>query len=226
MIEECARAGLEPPLQQWFLEPASPRSPSEEPRVDERFEGQRRHPALNWHDPTGGSRIDDQTRPGWLGIFPPAGCNLWPTTDLNAPRLLARVRGDFVAETYVELGERAHVLAGLLFWSNERQFVRLELQRRTEGSDVAEPVLELCTDGFLRPIARGRCAGAGIWLRLERTGNELRALCSEDGQQWLACGIIRLPPGPADEVGLAVVPHEPDSSAWFDTFRLWSSAAG
>jgi predicted ATPase/class 3 adenylate cyclase len=224
MVAECARAGLEPPLQQWFLEPALPRSPSDEPGVDERFEGEAWHPALRWYDPTGCSRIDRETRPGWLGLVPPAGCNLWPETDVNAPRLLARVQGDFVAETHVELGGNAHVLAGLLLWRDARQFVRLELQRRTEGSDIAEPVLELCTGGYLRPIARGQCAGAAMWLRLERAGNELRALYSEEGQEWLACGGVCLPPDPTDEVGLAVVPHDPGSFAWFDTFRLWRAA--
>jgi predicted ATPase/class 3 adenylate cyclase len=232
MAAEYARAGLAAPLQQWFLEPAPPRSLPGEPLLREEFDGDEWHPLLRWHDVTGRSRVDRTTRPGWIGLYPAEGCDLWPPKDLNAPRLLAAVRGDFLAQTRVELGSGTGALAGLLVWQDERHFARLELQARRAGWDRVEAVLEACVDGEFWQIGRGQCArqpgthAVGGWLRLERRGHELRALCSEDDEQWLACGRVDLPPGGADEVGLAAIPHSPGGYAWFDCFLLWQKNTG
>src|SRR5262249_47190408 len=116
MAEIYRREGREPMFRQWYLESASPRNWPEEPGLREEFAGEGWDPALVWQDVTGRSRLDRTTRPGWLGLTPPEGCDLWPPADLNAPRLMVTVQGDFVAETRVELGVESGIYAGLLFW--------------------------------------------------------------------------------------------------------------
>src|SRR5205823_3613523 len=66
MAEEYARAGLEAPIQYWYLKPASPRPLPGEPWLREEFEAETWHPLLKWQDATGRSRLDRATRPGWL----------------------------------------------------------------------------------------------------------------------------------------------------------------
>src|SRR5205807_1901697 len=100
---EYAHAGLEAPFQQWYLKPATPASWPDELVIEERFEGEAWHFALRWRDPSGRSRLDRTSRPGWLGLTPARGTNLMRFPNQSAPRLMAEVTGDFVAETRVEL---------------------------------------------------------------------------------------------------------------------------
>src|SRR5262249_22652954 len=65
-------------------------------------------------------------RPGRpLILAPPLFLDLWPSSNVDAPRLMLSVEGDFVAETFVEVGEQSAAMAGLLLWHSERDFVRL-----------------------------------------------------------------------------------------------------
>src|SRR5262249_33492358 len=147
-----ARAGLTPPLEQWYLAPASPRPAPGEPVVHEEFDGSGWHPALIWIDATGRTRIDRAMRPGWLGLSPPPECDLWPEADLNAPRLMTPVQGDFVAQTRVELDWEDLSFGGLLVWRDEQNFARLEL--RTLPGERASVHLEACVAGRFRRIGR------------------------------------------------------------------------
>jgi regulation of enolase protein 1 (concanavalin A-like superfamily) len=221
MAESCRRAGHEPPLRQWHLEPASPRNRSEEPWLREEFAGEGWDPALVWQDVTGRGRLDRSTRPGWLGVVPPDGCDLWPEADLNAPRLMATVQGDFVAQTRVELGLGVDVFGGLLLWQDAQQFARLELCS-IPGGERAAVHLKACMTGRFRHVGRGHVARRPIWLRLERTGDELRGLCSGDGDQWMIAGSLSLPQARTEQIGLAAISQGPGAHAWFDNFFLWS----
>jgi hypothetical protein len=239
MAEGYTRAGLEPAFQQWHLEPTSPRPLPGKPWLQEEFTGEGWHPALTWQDATGRTRVDRATRPGWLGLDPPEDCDLWPEIDLNAPRLVATVRGDFVLQTRVELGHQAAVSAGLLVWRDERHFARLELRPmlwwrddqhfagqalRSTRWERAAVSLHACVAGRFRLIGRGHCERRPMWLRLERVGEELRGLCSADGERWLAAGSVRLPRGETEQVGLAAIQRGPISRAWFDQLLIWQGA--
>src|SRR5262249_1274400 len=154
MAERYARAGLSPPLEQWYLAPASPRPAPGEPVISEEFDGPGWHPALIWLDATGLTRIDRAARPGCLGLSSPRGRDLFPLADLNAPRLVTPARGDFVAQTRVEVGEDSSY-GVLLVWRDEQNFARLEL--RTLGGDQTSVHLEACVAGRYRRIGRGHC---------------------------------------------------------------------
>jgi regulation of enolase protein 1 (concanavalin A-like superfamily) len=219
MAAEFKRVGVRAPLQQWFGVPAAPRVVTGEPLVREEFSGDGWHPALEWRDVTGRTRQERAARPGWLGLYPATDADLWPEKNLNAPRLVTRVQGDFVAQTRVELGEGGDVYAGLLVWQDPHHFVRLELHRvpgKRAGVDLAA-----CVEGRFHLIGRGNCERRPVWLRLERVGDELRGFSSADGEQWLAYGTVRMPHGKDEVVGLAAHSTYPNDHAWFDAFYLW-----
>jgi predicted ATPase/class 3 adenylate cyclase len=216
---EYARAGLETPLQQWYLEPATSLPLPGALCLQEEFEGEGLHASLQWQDSTERSRMDQVARPGWLGLYPAEQCDLWPGTNFNAPRLVATVEGDYVAQTCVELGQPINVFAGLVVWSDEQHFARLEL--RPYSQHEARVTLEACVGGEFRPIGRGQCGQHRMWLRFERIGDDLRGLCSADGEEWMDCGTVRLPRRDPEQVGLVAIFQGPGAHAWFDTFLLW-----
>jgi regulation of enolase protein 1 (concanavalin A-like superfamily) len=219
MAAEYVRAGLAAPFQQWHLVPASARSFPGAPQVQEKFEADGWHPALAWQDVTGRSRLDRTTRRGWLGLYPARDADLWPEVNLAAPRLVASVRGDFVAQTRVELGQDPAVHAGLLLWRDEQHFTRLAMHRIP--GKRAGIGLDTFLEGRFRHVGRGHCERKPMWLRLERTGEEVRGLVSTDGEEWLACGLLRMPLGEQTLVGIVAFSTYPGAHAWFDTFLLW-----
>jgi hypothetical protein len=130
-----------------------------------------------------------------------------------------------VAQTRVELAPGTtldrRIFAGLLLWRDEQHFARLELRSLTTDPGRLSVHLEACVGGQFRLIGRGQCARGPMWLRLERAGNALRGLCSGDGEEWLLCGQLCLPRGPAEQIGLAAIENWSRSCAWFDTLLLW-----
>jgi len=122
--------------------------------------------------------------------------------DLNAPRVLGDVSGDFIAQVKVS-GNIRHAGkstsaryvgyhgAGLLLWQDARTYLRLERAAvlLQDGRVVHYVNLELRKDG--QNVA-GAATSAEIpdrdtYLRIERRGRRLQGLVSEDGVKWLAC---------------------------------------
>jgi hypothetical protein len=125
----------------------------------------------------------------------------------------------FAFLTCVDLADAADIYAGLLVWQGEHHFARLQLHRvpgTRAGVDLAA-----CVDGRFRVVGRGNGERRPTWLRLVRTGDELRGLCSADGRHWLACGTMRMPRRKQEVVGLTAHSTYPDDHAWFKTLLLW-----
>jgi hypothetical protein len=69
------------------------------------------------------------------------------------------------------------------------------------------------------------------FLRLERTGDRVSALCSADGEHWFTVGAVTLPPKDLDQIGLHAIgkidravyrgayPH--GTAIRFESFRMW-----
>jgi hypothetical protein len=225
-----ADSGLIAPFQQWNLEPTAALLLTGKPALHEGFDAEPWHAALVWQDPTHNSQVDWTSRPGWLGLKPASGANLWPETNLNAPRLMVPAitenedRHAYVAQTRVELDSGAEVFGGLLLWRDEQHFVRLEIRpTRWEWEAIR---LEACVAGAFGQVGRGHCKRGPIWLRLERTAEQVRGLCSEDGESWLLCGSVPLAPGRTELVGLAALSQGDSGMAWFDAFTWWAGVEG
>jgi DNA-binding SARP family transcriptional activator len=226
-----AAAGLKPEIEHWYLEPVDPPATPSVWQIEERFTSGAWQRRLRWVDPTARSRAEHLSGAGGLQISPAPGANMWPEADLNAPRLLANAPGgDWVAQTLVEL--EPGVLAsfgGLLLWQDALHFVRLELQQRRTDQYMIEFAAYL--DGEWIIVGRGCWSDEPAWLRLERSGESLRALCSADGERWLTSGSLTLPPtvgGPTangEQVGLVAISERVPTFARFEGFWLASSQA-
>jgi regulation of enolase protein 1 (concanavalin A-like superfamily) len=135
---------------------------------------------------------------------------------------MTSVTGDYVAQTRVEAGERSNILAGLLLWRDEQNFIRLELETHTSERLVVH--LDACVAGRYWGVGWGPCPRRPLWLRLERDGEEIRGLCSVDGENWLTCGSLQLPVGEREQIGLSAIRRDRGAHAWFDSFEVWRGA--
>jgi regulation of enolase protein 1 (concanavalin A-like superfamily) len=126
---------------------------------------------------------------------------------MNAPRVLRAVEGDFIAQVKVscEFPSGATSLlptrrpfhgAGFLLWLDEKNYIRLERAEMVyEGNNLSYASFESRMDGeFLRkgnasemPLAAGT-----TYLRLERRAGMVYAATSVDGIQWLSMEPIEI----------------------------------
>jgi hypothetical protein len=82
-----------------------------------------------------------------------------------------------------------------------------------------------------RILGRGRLPAAPVFLRLERRGRCVRALCSGDGQAWHSVGDGEFPVVDPVEVGLCAIgaidrtiypgAHPEGTAIRFTSFQLW-----
>ena len=133
-----------------------------------------------------------------LTITVPAGkYNLNPTPEfnnLNAPRVLRSVSGDFQFDARVgafplpQAGpggvKDSYVGAGLLLWQDERNFVRFI--RAANGATRKEYIhFEYFRDGQLAVSTALNFPNPPAALRVVRTGNDFRYYWSFDGTKWV-----------------------------------------
>ena len=81
-------------------------------------------------------------------------------------------------------------------------------------------------------FGRGSLASERHFLRMERIGNQIGALCSSDGAQWFSVGQVEFPAGEELEVGLHAVgnidrtvyhgAYQDGTEIRFESFRLWN----
>ncbi|MCB0074130.1 MAG: hypothetical protein KDE20_21845, partial [Caldilineaceae bacterium] len=121
-------------------------------------------------------------------------------------------------------------MGGVLLWHDLRNFVRLD--RGARGLD--EISFMGCIDGKDAIFGRGRLPGDDVRLRLERTGQTVRALCSADGVDWFSVGSVELADVAPWEAGIfavgyvdrALYPGTPagGGALRFASVSLWSPA--
>jgi len=189
-----AEAGAPLPFHQWYLQPTTPSEVFRQRLYRDEFETPELRSEWQWHDPVQASAYSLSEKPGCLTLRAGHGVNLYAGSNLNAPRLLLEVWGDFALETKLEADwdERAHRIAGLLVWKDVLNFLRLN--RYTMDTFRRRSIqLEANVRGDIRIVGRGLLPDQAFHLRLERTGDRFTALCSADGIHWLACGQVLLP---------------------------------
>lgn len=188
------------PFRQWFLEKAVPQVCGRA-LITDRFEG-----ALSdewtWQDPCG----DGAYRlAGGLEIRAANGRDLWHL-NTSAPRLLRPITGAFAVQALCGTALTGRpAMGGLAIWQDQSNFLHLE-----RGSfSRHELTVKGCFGGEDRVIGRGRLDSEKTFLRLERAGNRVRALCSADGREWYSVGETMIPFNNKIQVGLF-------GSGWID----------
>ncbi len=119
------------------------------------------------------------------------------TGEMNSPRVLREMGGDFVAQAKVagnirHSGKRtserslAYHGAGLLLWQDDKTYIRLERAAvvREDGQVVHYANFELRRDG--EPVASNgiQVPDQDTYLRLERRNDRVYGLVSVDGYRW------------------------------------------
>lgn len=183
-------AGIQTSLNQWYLAPARPSDRFDELIFHDDFDSPELRAEWQWHDPIQCSRYSLSDRPGHLILYSRRESDLWPTNNLNAPRLLLEVRGDVALETRVE-GTWDHFTGstGLLIWKDVRNFLRFDKMGMSTWH-YGDLSLEGRVNGEYLLFGRGRLPGETYYLRVERTSRRLAAFCSTDGTRWLTCGHV------------------------------------
>jgi regulation of enolase protein 1 (concanavalin A-like superfamily) len=146
-------------------------------------------------------------------------------SDLNAPRVLKDVEGDFSIQVKV-VGDfdpspistvaprgKAYNGAGLLLWVDENLYVRLERNIWINGPADAQchpPMFEV----FVRqvptgtsppPAAASYFSTPATWFRMERSDGVISGFISQNGTDWKPCGTANLDLPKKLKIGVAAV---------------------
>ncbi|MCH7719743.1 MAG: hypothetical protein IH988_01965 [Planctomycetes bacterium] len=119
-------------------------------------------------------------------------------------------------------------IGGILLWKDKQNYLRLD--KGTRGKH--EINFAGCINNEDIIIGRGRLVSEKAYLRLERVGNRVFALCSADGEEWFTAGNVEFVVDDPVEIGLHAIGMidrtiyhgaYPDGTATvFRDFKLWT----
>jgi regulation of enolase protein 1 (concanavalin A-like superfamily) len=150
-----------------------------------------------------------------------AACGDWTIQTACAP-----ASGDEPA------AETRPTMGGLLLWKDKENY--LCLVRGVTGK--REILFSGCVGNQEVLIGRGRLSlqvSGRVFLRLERSGDRVNALCGADGEQWFTVGHVTFPVEGPVQVGVHAIGNidrtiyhgaYPDGTAIrFESFQLWAT---
>jgi predicted ATPase/class 3 adenylate cyclase/DNA-binding SARP family transcriptional activator/regulation of enolase protein 1 (concanavalin A-like superfamily) len=206
-------------LQYWHLTPGSARGDYSRLAWKDAFDTPSLRAEWQWIDPGGESSWELLPQEGVLVVRSPAASGASQAAATTS-RLLRPVAGDFAAETVlIGAEEQESHTAGLLLWASDQDYLFFG---KGEPA-VYEVRLGVCRHGQRQTIGRGWLPGPDLYLRLERLGDRVTALCSNDGQQWQTCGEAPFSPAGELSIGFHVAcpaSRSAGSVARFKGFRL------
>ena len=119
-------------------------------------------------------------------------------------------------------------IGGILLWKDKQNYLRLD--RGTRGT--YEINFSGCIANKDVIIGRGRLPFERVFLRMERHGGRVKALCSADGAGWFTVGGVEFPVEDPVEVGLHAIGNidrtiyhgaYPEGTAIrFEAFEMWA----
>ena len=146
-------------------------------------------------------------------------------SDLNAPKVLQSVEGDFTVQVKVS-GDfdlspistvaprgKAYNGAGLLLWVSEDLFLRLERNlwvNDDQSRSCHPPLFEVVVRGVPAgtspaPVPATFFSTPATWFRLQRTGNSVSGSLSHNGTEWSDCGTTTMNLPKKISIGVAAV---------------------
>ena len=211
------------PFVQWFLEPTDAGTVHEPPLFHEEF-AESLSADWVWEDPFGDRSFAVQNG---LEIHAANGRDLWHI-NLSAPRILRPVSGDFATQTVcVPVSGEKPAIGGILLWKDRKNWLRLD--RGALGA--YEISFRGCLGNKDLVFGRGCLPSDRVYLRLERLGRRVNALCSVDGVEWFTVGHVEFPDDDPVEVGLHAIGnidrliyhgiYADGAAIRFESFQLW-----
>lgn len=209
-------------LTQWYLEPGELSGLFTQTAFEDEFDAPDLKSEWKWVNPRGDSSYSLSSEAGWLELCAASGSILY-SDNLNAPRLLQEISGDFAVEVKTKMtSDDLPSVGGLLVWKDHENYIRFEkgMGSKNEISFSANIQREFNCFG------RGMLASGSLYLRLERTGDRFSAYCSNDGENWLTCGMVSFPAEDPIQVGIHAIggvglfPYT-DTATRFDYFKIF-----
>ena len=118
-------------------------------------------------------------------------------------------------------------MGGLLLWKDKENFLRLD--RGIRGKSQLSFMGYLGNKNVI--IGRGRLPAERVFLRLERLGRQVRALCSADGKNWFTVGQVEFPIEDPVEVEVHAIgsidrtvyhgAYPEGTAIRFESFEMW-----
>ena len=224
IIEKHAEELKEMTLDQWYLEPKELSGQFTQIAFLDDFDGTILCPEWQWIDPKGNCHCEFKVT--WLRIQADSECNLWVPNNLDAPRLLRWISGDFAIETQIAIDEDIPAVGGLLVWKDIDNFIRFEKGMRGRNNiELSGNVND--TGNF---FGRGMLVSDTIYMRIERIGDTLSAYCSKDGENWLTCGQVEFPVDDPIQIGVHAIGNigaqkgnmlDMSTATRFDYFKIY-----
>ena len=168
---------------------------------------------------TAGSKTD-------LFVNPQGGeSTLDAASALNAPRLLARVSGDFQLVSHVAVEFAATFDAGvLLIWVGDDQWGKLCFEYSPQGNPM---VVSVVTKGVSDDANSFVTPHRDVWLRASRVGRAFAFHASLDGRRWEFIRHFALDAGETVELGFEVQsPTGEGCTARFEEIRFSDQRLG
>ncbi|MCD6519147.1 MAG: DUF1349 domain-containing protein [Anaerolineae bacterium] len=174
-------------------------------------------PGWTWVDPNGDSSFSLTNSPHSLELSTPrGGHDLF--LNLDAPRMIQRVTGDFVIRTKVAMiADYDYQGAGLLVWQDSNNYIRAELGGAPRAITMAYRI-----HGHYRHVHCGAYGFTSIFLRITRTGNTFSGEYSTDGVKWKPIYSVSYPAESSLYVGLHLINQWQNhpAKAYFDYFEI------
>ena len=193
-------------------------------------------PEWQWVDPRGDCRysfgahqrdgvLTTDLSENWLEIQVPPEHDLWWGSggNMNGPRMLQQVSGDFSIQVKMTCSESQKEHGGILVWKDENLFLRHE---KTSNLHAFRGDVRFERHIYRRFGLIGRGTGHRDkrfhYLRLDRIGHEFLAYSSTDGVQWQTCGQDFVVMHDPIQIGVhALCPGPiPPTTTRFDYFRV------
>lgn len=177
--------------------------------VCDNFENSTFASGWDWIDPNGDSQYSLTDNPGFLRITV-VGPNHDLYQNLNAPRMLQEVKGDFTVVTKVTIyPTENYQAAGLLYWQDENNYVRLE-RTLVQGIDLLYRI-----QGTYSAIEIPFSISP-VFLKFEFSNQNLSSFYSADGNNWNIVETLQLSPSSNNQVGIVVVNEWQDNTIFAD----------
>ncbi len=184
------------PFLYWYLKSASPSKDFGDLAWHDEFENSILKEEWQWINPDGKSKYNFPKK-GVIEIQTPIGHDLF-TKNPNTGHLIYQTSGNFAVETkLIDISEKNCQTGGIFLQSAQNVLIGIEKRLYS-----AELNLKMRRKDQINIIGRGWLPGNQVYLRLERKGEKVIALCSADGIIWQTCGEAMFPKSDPIWIGL------------------------
>jgi regulation of enolase protein 1 (concanavalin A-like superfamily) len=179
------------------------------------------HSRWSWINPSGNATYS-VTAQVLLSISAPPNSDLYPTDNLNAPRLLQPISGNFTVETLVDFNPiYSYQGAGILIWQDDAKFLRFERGYNNGQNGI---VFQKDDNGLFSNVSsleQHPTQATRIELRVQRNGDHVTASWRVPGQDWQIDGETDIHfDSPMVGLDLIAALSAPQTTANYDYFRV------